>query len=97
MRKMDSSRVAFERFGTWKKSMTVLKLTVWANGGIRDIWNGSISTADEDDDVLVFIDEVSRRPLRFDTTGDDFTLDERSVRVSRNSGEDLVFEEVLPS
>jgi hypothetical protein len=94
---MDSSRVAFERFGTWKKSMMVLKLTVWANGGIRDIWNGSLSTVDEDGEVLVFIDAVSRRPLRFDTSGDTFTLDERSVRVLRDSGDDLLFEEFLVS
>jgi len=94
---MDSSRVAFERFGTWKKSMMVLKLTVWANGGIRDVWKGSLSTADEDEELLVFIDAVSRRPLGFDTSGDAFELGERTVRVLRDSGDDLLFEEFLVS
>jgi hypothetical protein len=57
---MASSEDAFRKFAMWKKSRTVLNLTVFTNFGMPDIWLGSITSVDEQQERVEFADDATR-------------------------------------
>jgi hypothetical protein len=94
---MDSSRVAFEKFDIWKKSNTVLRVSVWTNGGLPDIWTGSISSADESKGKVALVREGWPHLIEvFNVEGAEFEVEDRSVEVFLE-GDRFRFEVVVPN
>jgi len=98
---MRSNRIvddAFCKFAMWKKSRTVLNLSVLTNFGMPDIWLGSITSVDEQQELVEFADEATRDLRTLDLRGASFTTGERSVEVTRSLEESrIVFKERLVS
>jgi hypothetical protein len=95
---MASSEDAFRKFAMWKKSRTVLSLTVFTNFGMPDIWLGSITSVDEQQELVEFADDATRDLRTLDLRGASFAIAERSVEVMRASEESrIVFKEGLVS
>jgi hypothetical protein len=65
---MASSTEAFDRFWTWKKSNTLLKVTVWEKGQEPITFIGSVVLPEEEALRVTFADHEERRPviLRFE-------------------------------
>ena len=53
----------------WKKSRTVLNLTVFTNFGMPDIWLGSITSVDEQQELIEFADDATRDLRTLDLRG----------------------------
>ena len=84
---MASSEDAFRKFAMWKKSRTVLNLTVFTNFGMPDIWLGSITSVDEQQELIEFADDATRDLRTLDLRGASFAIAVRSMEVTRTSGE----------
>jgi hypothetical protein len=91
---MASSREAFARFGRWKKSRTVLKLTVRTNGRVPEIWQGAIFSVDESAGKVAFGDDPSHATFVLDLEGALFTVEERSVEAEDPRIGSVLFEEI---
>jgi hypothetical protein len=95
---MASSSYAFRKFAMWKKSRTVLNLTVFTDFGMPDIWLGSMTSVDEQQELIEFADDATRDLRTLDLRGASFAVAERSVEVTRASEESrMVFKEGLVS
>jgi hypothetical protein len=95
---MASSEDAFRKFAMWKNSRTVLNLTVFTNFGMPDIWLGSITSVDEQQELVEFADDATRDLRTLDLRGASFAIAERSLEVTRASEESrIVFKEGLVS
>ncbi len=90
---MASSREAFDKFGTWKKRRTVLKLTVLTKEGIPEILRGRISSFDVECKLVGFSVMATRDFPTLDLNGAKFKVGKRMVEVSREEEDLLVFEE----
>jgi hypothetical protein len=91
---MASSSEAFARFGKWKKSRTVLRLTVRTNGRVPEIWQGMIFSVDESAGKVGFADDPSHFTFVLELEGALFTLDARSVDVDDPRVGSVLFEEI---
>ena len=94
---MASSKDAFFKFGTWKNSRTVLKLTVFTKEGKPDIWRGTIVSVDESRSFVGFVDEATRQPFGLDLRDSSFKVGEDLVEVVDPSTGRLVFEKLRVS
>jgi len=98
---MRSNRIvedAFCKFAMWKKSRTVLNLAILTNFGMPDIWVGSITAVDEQQDLVEFADDATGDSRTLDLGGASFTTTERLVEVTRALEESrIVFKEGLVS
>jgi hypothetical protein len=95
---MASSREAFLKFDKWKNSRTVLNLTVVNivdDECFEDRFQGAIFFADEDDEILGFVDDESRNSVTLDLSGGSFAMDARSVEVKCPDRGTVTFAEVL--
>lgn len=87
---MASSSEAFEKFSMWKKSCTLLRVTMGeANHPQRLV--GTVLAAEEP--LILFSLVEPREPLRLDLDGASFSVEERRVEVTRGDEDSLVFEE----
>jgi hypothetical protein len=91
---MASSKEAFERFGMWKKSRTVLKLTVLTKGGMPNILRGEVASLDEREGLVGFAVTATRDFVTLDFNGASFKIGKRVVEGERR-GDLLTFEEDL--
>lgn len=90
---MASSKVAFDKLGTWKKSRMVLKLTMLTKGGMPNIFRGEISWLDAEGKVVSFAVSATRDFLPLDLNGANFRVGKRMVEARRGKEDFLVFEE----
>jgi hypothetical protein len=91
---MASAEDIFSRFWMWKKSHTVLRLTVLTKGGTPEKLIGEIAAIDEDAFLVSF---VTRKKGDFRTIwlGDaSFGLEDRVLSAERLTGDILRFEEL---
>jgi len=89
---MASSKEAFLKLEIWKKSKTVLKLTVVTKGGMPDTLRGQIVATDEESGLVSFVVSKVRSLPRIDLNGATFRIGKRSLEARRD--EDLLtFEE----
>jgi hypothetical protein len=92
---MASSREAFARLRKWKKSRTVLNLTVVTNG-VVDRLQGAIFSVEGRRRAVGFVDDASRNHVCLDLRGDViFRLDARSLEVIDEEFGTVKFVEVL--
>jgi hypothetical protein len=90
---MASSKEAFAKFGLWKASSTVLKLTAVTKGEMPEILRGEISSLDEELCLVGFAVTATRSYKGIDFGGASFRVGKRVVEAER--GEDcLMFEEI---
>jgi hypothetical protein len=95
---MDSSEVAFVRFFNWKKSMTLLNVTVDSQSGTPDVFRGQqIFFVDEDEQVVAFVDVLTHDHFQLDFLGADFVTREDYVEATRPNEGRVVVQEVLLS
>ncbi len=87
------SKEAFDRFGTWKKSRTVLKLTVLTKGGMPEIRRGRISSFDMELRLVALAVSATRDFATLDLNGANFRVGKRMVEVTRGEEDFLLFEE----
>ena len=81
---MDSSKVAFRKFERWKKSRTVLNLTIFTNEGtLPDIWVGRIISVEESLGLIGFVEDATRDGFPLDLSGASFLVYERSIEANR--------------
>ena len=71
-------------------------LTGVVNGFAYQTAQGSFSTVDEDELLIVFVLDLERTILPLEMADASFTVEERRV-VATLEGHPLVFEEVLPN
>jgi len=88
---MASSSDAFRMLGNWKKSKTVLKVTVLTKGGIPETLRGLIMAVDEEAMLVTFASLPSRGMGNLDLRGTEFTLGKRSLTAARSPEEILSF------
>jgi len=93
---MASSKVAFDKFRMWKKSRTVLRLTVYERG-TEDHFTGSIYHVDEEGGTVGLADEATRDMPVFDLREASFEVTARSLEAVRADSGKLVFKELLVS
>jgi hypothetical protein len=86
---MASSREAFEKFRKWKKSKTVLRLTVLTNGGTPDTFMGRVAAVDEDSWQVSFAVSKDRSYRVVDFEGASFVLGKRMLEAERLNGDFL--------
>jgi hypothetical protein len=92
---MASSREAFEKFRRWKKSKTVLRLTVLTNGGTPDTFMGRVAAVDEDSWQVSFAVAKDRSYRVITFLGASFLLGKRRLEAERpEEGDFLMCEEV---
>jgi len=91
------SEDAFRKFAMWKKSRTVLNLTVFTNFGMPDIWLGSITSVDEQQELIEFADDATLDLRTLDLRGASVAIAGRSVEVTRSEENRIVFKEGLVS
>jgi hypothetical protein len=89
---MASSEEAFARFWMWKKSHTVLNLTVVTKGGIPEKLIGEISAIDEDASLVSFLVAGTRDFCRILFADASFGLEARALSAERPTGDVLRFE-----
>src|SRR5258708_30837192 len=94
---MASSREGFRKFGMWKKSRTVLNLTIFTNAGVRDKWQGAIFFVDESDGIVGFADDATHAMLSLDLSAAAFEVEVLRVEATRPPNDRLVFTEALIS
>lgn len=90
---MASSTVAFSKLRNWKKSKTVLKVTVLTKGGKPKTLTGLVMAADEKAMLVSFACLPSRDMARFDVTGALFKEGRRFLEAARSEEEILTFED----
>ncbi len=83
---MASSKEAFDKLGMWKKSRTVLKLTMLTKGGMPNIFRGEISWLDADSEVVTFVESATRDILPIDLSGASFKVGKRAVEATHAIG-----------
>ncbi len=90
---MASSIEASDRLGKWKKSRTVLKLTILTKDGIPEMLTGSIVALDDAALLLCFAPRGSKDFRTLDLAEAAFSIGKRKLGVER--GEDILsFEEL---
>jgi len=90
---MASSSEAFEKFSTWEKLKTPLKVTVIVDGRVNEVISGLLFAADAEAS-LVGIGVTSNRSFaKFDVEDAIFSVEERRVVATRNESDWLIFEE----
>jgi hypothetical protein len=91
---MASSKEAFDKFEMWKKSRTVLKLTVY-NRGAEDHFTGSIYHVDSEEEIVGFVDWPSRMSVPLlDLSESTFEVEPLRVVVTDPRFGSVIFEEV---
>lgn len=90
---MASSNEAFRRLGSWKKSKTVLKVTVLTKGDQPDILTGLVLAIDEEAKQVGFAILPSRALTAFDLTHATFEEGKHSLEARRTPEDVLLFEE----
>ena len=91
---MASSKDAFSKLEMWKKSKTVLRLTVYERGA-EDHFTGSIFHVDFGEQTVGFVVIASRTFLPpLDLTDADFVVEPFRVEASDPQIGKVVFEEV---
>ncbi len=91
---MASSKEAFFKFEMWKKSRTVLRLTVYERGA-EDHFTGSIYHVDFDEEIIGFVETATRSYLPpLDLRESFFTVEPLRVEVVDPRLGKVIFEEV---
>ncbi|HEV2195146.1 MAG TPA: hypothetical protein VGR55_06170 [Candidatus Acidoferrum sp.] len=91
---MASSVEAFDKFRMWKKSRTVLKVTVLTKGGYPNILTGEVVSVIEETFSVGFLDPKTRKAWVNDFRDASFRLGKRSLEAERSTGELLMVEEL---
>jgi hypothetical protein len=93
---MASSKEAFFKLGRWKNSRTVLRLTVFMNGGAPEIRQGVLTSVDEDEVLVAFVDDSTRELVLLDNLeGAVFALNGDLLEIGCRDGIRLVLERAL--
>jgi hypothetical protein len=92
---MTSEQEAFDIFGIWKNSTTVLKLTMETNGAIPETMFEQVAALDRDASQASFVVPRTRPLLLRDLAGASFRAGKRKLEVECFDGERLTFEEVV--
>jgi hypothetical protein len=93
---MDSSKVAFRKFGMWKNSRTVLNFTDRTGDGTVTSWTGRIMSVTPACAAVGFVNDATRNGDVFDLTGMVFTVEDRAVEALREEDGWLVRIEEVP-
>lgn len=83
---------AFARFRLWRKSNTVLKVTMLVEGEEPQVLVGQITATDEDVGLVGFAILRSRRLLSLDVNDASFQIGKRVIEAQR-AEDRLIFEE----
>ena len=83
----------FSKLRKWKKSKTVLKVTVLTVGKESHVRRGVIFSVDEANFQVGLIEPGSKRGVAFDVSGARFLVGIKSAEASRRDGDLLVFQE----
>lgn len=90
---MASSREAFDKLRKWKKSNTVLRVTVVANG-ITNRHAGQIFGLDENLSLVGIVLRGVREHFQLDLGGATFKVGNRTLEAERGEDEFVVFVEL---
>lgn len=90
---MASSKEAFEKFRRWKKSRTVLRVTVLTNGGMPDIFIGGVAAVDEDSWQVSFAVSATRSFRLVSFMEASFSFGKRVLEAERPNGDRLMCED----
>jgi hypothetical protein len=91
---MASSREAFLRFEMWKKSRTVLRLTVYDRGA-EDHFTGSIYHVDPEEEIVGFVETATRFSVPpLDLSESTFKVEPLRIEVTDLRFGWVIFEEV---
>lgn len=88
---MASSSEAFDKFLTWKKDRSSLKVTVIVNGVVDEVLEGSIFGADRDASQVGIVLGMHKF-VNFDVEGSVFSVESTRVVATRNESDWIVFE-----
>jgi hypothetical protein len=92
---MASSSDAFEKFETWRKSKTSLKVTLIVEGRTDEVLMGKIFFADSEASQIGFSNPlVMHSAACFDVEDVSFSIEESRLVATRNESDWIVFEEV---
>ena len=92
---MVSSSDAFEKFETWRKDKTPLRVIVIVGGKIEDVLLGRIGAIDPDASLVGIAIDATRTMPRFDVEDSGFSVEPSRVVATRNESNWIVFEESL--
>lgn len=90
---MASSIETFSKLATWKKSHTLLKLTLEVNGVVSGPFVGFVTGTDKDLFLVHFSERDSRDVFPLDLDGALFRVGKRSLDAEKSNGDWLAFEE----
>jgi len=88
-----SNEEVFRKLDEWKKSKTVLKVTVLTKGGETNILTGLVLATDAEAMQVGFAALPSRDIGALDLTGAVFSLGKRSLEARRSPDDSLTFED----
>jgi len=92
-RNMASSTEAFRKLGSWKKSKTVLRVTILTKGGMPNILTGMVLATDAEAMQVGFAALPSRDIGALDLSGAVFSVGKHSLEARRSPEDILLFEE----
>jgi hypothetical protein len=93
---MASSKEAFARLEQWRRSRTVLKLTI-LDGGAPEVQHGAITAVDEPNELANFVEFATRKSQLLDNLiGASFTLNDDSLEIDCLDGSRLVLQTAVP-
>jgi hypothetical protein len=90
---MDSSKDAFDKFWMWKKSRTLLRVTVLTNGEPPEVFTGAVILPEEEFLRVSFADHDTRALRVVDFSECSFRVGERVLLAERAEGESFRCEE----
>jgi len=90
---MASSKEAFDKLWTWKKSKTLLKVTVVTKGDLPETFVGAVTFPEEKFLRVGFADHSTRSPRIVDLGECSFMVGERVLLAEREGGEILTCED----
>jgi small ligand-binding sensory domain FIST len=92
---MASASEAFEKFETWRKSKTSLKVTVIVGGKPTDVLMGRIFGVDPDaGQIGVSNPLVMHSAVAFDVEDAEFSVESSRLVATRNESDWIIFEEI---
>jgi hypothetical protein len=88
---MASSTEALQKLGRWKKSSTVLRLTVFTKNELPDKYVGVVAAIDEERLWVRFVEVPSREALTLTFMGADFEIGKESLEARRGEEDAVTF------
>lgn len=94
-KKMASSSETFEKFETWKRDKTLLRVTIIVKSETTDVLLARIASNDSNASLVLLEFDATRSFQRLNVEYAEFAVDSSRVVITRNDSDWLILEEAV--